>query len=179
MSDDRPFNTADGAAPDQPQVKLISQYIKDLSFENPNAPDMLVQFEQHQSRPDLHMDIGLNARKLGDTRYEVELKMTTHHKLDDKVVFVMELAYAGLFDVQHVPENQMQLLLMVYAPQLLFPFARRILADLTRDGGYKPLLLDPIDFAALFQAQMQKQRAEMQNDLVLSGNLGEGSKTIN
>ncbi len=144
-----------------PQVGIIAQYTKDMSFENPNAPTSFQ--EMANGKPQIDVNVNVNAKKLSEDSYEVELKLSASANNDGKIAFVAELVYAGLFGVRNVPEENMQALLLVQAPTILFPFARRVIADATRDGGYPPLLLEPIDFGMLYQqsvAQAQKAQGD-------------------
>lgn len=136
-----------------PQAGILSQYIKDLSFENPNAPQAFQNLSG--GKPQIDVNVNVNGRKLNDETYEVELKLQASAKDENgSNAFVVELLYAGLFGLRNVPDEVIQPFLLVQAPTILFPFARRIVADATRDGGYPPLLLDPIDFAGLYQNQL-------------------------
>ncbi len=137
----------------QPQVGILAQYVKDLSFENPNAPRSF----QMEGQPRIEVNVNVNARRAGDDVYEVELKITASAKHDEGVAFATELLYGGVFGLRNVPDEALEPFLIVEAPRLLFPFARRIIADATRDGGFPPLLLEPIDFAALYMAQREQQ----------------------
>lgn len=148
---------ADGAAGTAPQAGVIAQYTKDLSFENPNAPASFQTVANGQ--PKIDVNVGVNGRKLNEETYEVELKISATAKQDEGNTFVVELVYAGLFGLRNVPEDVIQPFMLVQAPAILFPFARRIIADATRDGGYPPLLLEPIDFGGLYQQQMAQQQA--------------------
>ena len=140
------------------QVGILGQYIKDLSFENPNPSKNLQSMSE--KKPNMEMNVGLNAQQIGEEAFEVDLKITATAKMEDEVVFVAELVYTGLFGLKNVPAEHMQPFLMVEAPNLLFPFARRIIADVTRDGGFPPLMLEPMNFAALYQQQMEQQATE-------------------
>jgi len=138
-----------------PRVQVVGQYIKDLSFENPSAPANLT------ARPQIELGVDLQARQLEREHYEVELKLRVSAKVEDKPAFLLELAYAGLFHLQNIPDEIRQQVLLIEAPHILFPFARRIVADMVRDGGMPPLMIEPIDFAALFRAkalEMQQMR---------------------
>lgn len=130
-----------------PRVQIIGQYVKDLSFENPGAPMTLT------ARPAIDLGVDLQARRLDPERYEVELKLRVSAKAEDKTVFLLELVYGGLFFIQSAPEELLQPILLIEGPHLLFPFARRIVADVIRDGGMPPLMIEPIDFAALYRAK--------------------------
>lgn len=132
-----------------PAVGLISQYVKDLSFENPNAPAVY----QWQGQPQIDVQFNIGANQVGDDAHEVILKIDVRATSADKVAFQVELAYAGLFGIRNIPEEQLQPFLLAEGPRLVFPFARRVLADAVRDGGFPPLLLDPIDFGALYMQQ--------------------------
>jgi len=133
----------------QPQVSILTQYVKDLSFENPNAPMSL----QMETAPRIEINVNVNARRANEDMYEVELKIEAKAFNGDSVAFVVELLYGGLFGLRNVPAEALEPFLVVEAPRILFPFARRIVADATRDGGYPPLLLEPIDFATLYMQQ--------------------------
>ncbi|MDE2463797.1 MAG: protein-export chaperone SecB [Alphaproteobacteria bacterium] len=136
------------------RIQVIGQYVKDLSFENPAAPMGL------NVRPNIDLGVDLQARRLDDTRYEVELKLRVGAKADDKPVFLMELSYGGLFLIENVPAEILQQVLLIEAPHLLFPFARRIVADCVRDGGMPPLMIEPIDFASLYRARMEQNETQ-------------------
>ena len=153
-------NGAKQSDPNSPQVGVIMQYVKDLSFENPNAPQSFNIPEGE--KPNIEVNINVNGRKIGEdtegtSTYEVELKVTASSEVTGSKAFVVELVYAGLFALKNMPEDALQPFMLVQAPVMLFPFARRVIADATRDGGYPPLLLDPIDFASLFQQQAAQE----------------------
>lgn len=135
-------------AGNQPQVAIIAQYIKDLSFENPGAPALMSQ------GPAIDLGVDLQARRGDAEHFEVELKLRVTAKHGEKVAFLMELSYAGLFRIVGVPDEMLQPLLLIQAPHMIFPFARRIVADVVRDGGMPPLMVDPIDFAGLYQSKL-------------------------
>ncbi len=144
-------------APAQARVQIIGQYVKDLSFENPGAPGALTQ------RPQVDFGVDLQARRLDNDHFEVELKMRANATIDAKPVFLMELIYAGLFRLENVPEDVLQQVLLIEAPHILFPFARRIVADVVRDGGMPPMMIEPIDFAALYRAKMAENQIRQAN----------------
>lgn len=137
-----------------PQVGILTQYVKDLSFENPNAP-MVYQW-QDQPRIDVQFNIGSNA--VSDDVYEVSLKIEVQAKVGEQTAFAVELVYAGLFGLRNIPAEQLQPFLLAEAPRILFPFARRVISDAVRDGNFPPLMLEPIDFGALYMAQAQQQQ---------------------
>lgn len=147
-----------------PAVGLISQYVKDLSFENPNAPEVF----QSQTTPEINVQFDIAANQVADDAHEVTLKIEVRAETEGRVTFLVEIAYAGLFGVRNVPLDALQPFLLGEAPRLLFPFARRVVADTIRDGGFPPLLLEPIDFNGLYQQQSAQRDAQLQ-----SGNFGQ------
>jgi len=151
-----PETPATNGADNQPQVGILAQYVKDLSFENPNAPRSF----QTASQPQIEINVNVQAKRAGDDLYEVDLKIEASAKTADGVSFIVDLLYGGLFGLRNVPEEAIEPFCVVEAPRILFPFARRIIADATRDGGFPPLLLEPIDFASLYMAQRQAQLGE-------------------
>ena len=136
----------------QPRVQVMGQYVKDLSFENPGAPNALNQ------RPAVEFGVDLQAKRLDGLHYEVELKMRANANVEGKPVFLLELVYAGVFRLENLPEEVVQQVLLVEAPHILFPFARRIVADMVRDGGMPPMMVEPIDFAALYRAKLAENQ---------------------
>jgi preprotein translocase subunit SecB len=138
---------AAGSEP-MPNLQVVAQYIKDLSFENPGAPANLT------SRPQIDFGVDLQARRGDGEHFEVEMKIRVDAKAGDKPLFLLELVYAGLFRLTNIPAEALQQVLLIQAPFVLFPFARRIVADVVRDGGMPPLMIEPIDFVALYQAKM-------------------------
>ena len=139
-----------------PAIGLISQYVKDLSFENPNAPAVY----QWQDAPQVDVQFNIAADSVGENLYEVTLKIDVTSKTDQGTSFVIDLKYAGLFGVRNVPDDQLQPFFLAEAPRILFPFARRVVADAVRDGGFPPLLLDPVDFPGLFMQQALAAQGE-------------------
>ncbi|MDZ7588967.1 MAG: protein-export chaperone SecB [Parasphingorhabdus sp.] len=144
-----------------PQVGVLSQYVKDLSVENPNAPDVY----QWEGQPQIDIQFNIGSKKISDDVHEVELKIQATAHADKGVAFAVELLYCGLFGLRNVTDEQAHPFVYAEAPRLLFPFARAILADAVRDAGFPPLMLEPIDFAALYL----QQRAASQEQ----GNAGE------
>lgn len=128
-----------------PGLQIMVQYVRDLSFENPGAPSFA------DMQPDISVNANVGARKLSDTDFEVGLKFRIEAKKEDAVQFITELEYCGVFRLVNIPEADIRPVLLIEAPRQLFPFARSVLADATRDGGYPPIMLDPIDFMALYQ----------------------------
>jgi preprotein translocase subunit SecB len=143
-----------------PQIGIISQYVKDLSFENPNSPAVY----QWQVQPQIDVQFNIGANKAAEDVHEVVLKIEVRASGDQGVAFAVELAYAGLFGIRNVPEDQIQPFCYAEAPRLLFPFARRVLADAVRDGGFPPLMLEPIDFAGLYMQQAQQAQQLQQGE---------------
>lgn len=137
---------------ESPPLVVTAQYIKDLSFEAPAAPEVIQRMQT--TRPDITINIDVQAVPLKDTAYEVVLNMRAECKVEQKVAFIMELVYAGSFNIR-VPREHLQAVLLVECPRLLFPFARGILANLSREGGFPPVLLGPVDFVAMYQKQME------------------------
>lgn len=151
-----------------PAIGLLSQYVKDLSFENPNAPACY----QWTSQPQVDVQFNIGSDIVGDNVHETSLKIDIEAKHPEGRGFVIDLTYAGLFGVRNVPEEQVKAFMLAEAPALLFPFARRVIADAVRDGGFMPLLLDPIDFRGLFLAQQAQQMAEQDGGLAEAEPLG-------
>jgi preprotein translocase subunit SecB len=137
----------------QPSMRILGQYLKDLSFENPNAPQALAP---QQSQPDINIAVNVNARNLAPTDFEVELHLDAKATSEGKVIFASELLFAGVFRMENFPANMLHAAVLIECPRMLFPFARQILADATRNGGFPPLMLDPIDFAGMYQKRMQQ-----------------------
>ena len=158
MADETGAPEGGNGADTMPQVGLISQYVKDLSFENPNAPAVY----QWQGQPKIDIQFNIGSTKVADDVFEVVLKIDVRAEAEDKVAFQVELAYAGLFGLRNIPAEQLQPFLLAEAPRLVFPFARRVLADAVRDGGFPPLMLEPIDFAGLYVQQAQASGGEPQ-----------------
>jgi len=139
----------------EPQLGVLAQYLKDLSFENPNAPQSMTI----QGQPQIKIEVNVNANQMAETDYEVTLELEAHAEHEGQAVFHVELAYAGVFRLVNIPEEMMGPAVLIECPRMLFPFARRILADATRDGGFPPLMLDPIDFAGMYAQRMQQAEA--------------------
>ena len=139
-----------------PQLNVLTQYIKDFSFENPNAPRSLTPPQQ---QPAINIQINVNVKALAETDYEVELKIEGKADSAGSVLFGFDLTYAGVFRIQNVAQESMHPLVMIECPRLLFPFAREIVATSVRNGGFPPLLLDPVDFVALYQQRAGQTQA--------------------
>lgn len=141
---------ANGAAP---SMNILAQYLKDLSFENPNAPQSLMQ---NENQPQIDISVNVNANTLAPTDYEVELQLGVKAMIGSEAVFQAEMEYAGVFRLENIPEEHMHPIVLIECPRMLFPFARHILADAIRNGGFPPLMLDPIDFASMYHQRMQE-----------------------
>jgi preprotein translocase subunit SecB len=139
------------------QIQVLAQYVKDLSFENPAAPMSL-----QGQKPALEVGVDVQARGLGVDQYEVSIRVRADAKSANQTIFVCELTYAGVFMLKNISQENIQPVLLIECPRQLFPFARRVVADTTRDGGFPPLLLDPIDFLTLYRAQMAQQKSQPQ-----------------
>ena len=147
----KPGNVPEGAPAG---IFINAQYLKDLSFENPNPLESL----KDADKPEIKVTVNTIVKKLPDNAFEVTLDIKTEAKNKDKIAFIAEVSYAGIFTLNKVPTEHEKPLLLIEAPRMLFPFARNILAETTRDGGYPPLMLNPIDFAALFRKQTEKEK---------------------
>lgn len=145
------------AAPSGPQRRALSvmaQYIRDLSFENPSNAAA-----QGKPQIDLRVDVSATPHASNEQTFEVSLKLGARAEGDADTMFICELDYAGLFRMENIAEQDVEPMLLVECPRLLFPFARRIIADVTREGGFPPLMVDPVDFAALYLSERNKQPA--------------------
>ena len=161
MSSDGTAAPANQGQPAMPNLQVVGQYIKDLSFENPGVSNAI------SDRPQIELAVDLNAARMAEKdMFEVELKIRVDAKSEGRPLFLLEVAYAGAFRLTNVPDQgTQQMILLIQAPHMLFPFVRRIVADVVRDGGMPPLMIEPIDFAGLFrskQAQMQQFRSGAQ-----------------
>ena len=151
-----------GASQDNtPQMNVLAQYTKDLSFENPNAPRSLTS---QQGAPEISIQVNVNMRQLAASDFEIELVLEGSAVEGTNTLFRFELTYGGVFRVQNVPEQDLHPILMIECPRLLFPFAREIVANAIRGGGFPPLLIDPIDFVSLYRQRL----AENENQPTVS-----------
>jgi preprotein translocase subunit SecB len=159
MADDTIGNSA-GAAPASPsepqQLLLNAQYIKDLSFENPRAPQSLIQ---QTAQPDVEINVDVKARNLGPEVFEVVLTINATARVQGEPVFLVELAYGSVVTVRNTPAELLPALVLVETPRIVFPFARAVIANATRDGGFPPLMINPIDFAELLRRQQADTQA--------------------
>ena len=155
------INVQNGAQPnvqEQAERQLIvhAQYIKDFSFENPNAPKVLMK---NFGQPDVEINVSVSAKLIGDSQYEVLLNIGAKAVADETLMFLVDLTYAGLVSPQGVTGDDINPLIMIEAPRLLFPFARALISDATRDGGFMPLNIQPVDFVAVYQHSLERQAA--------------------
>ena len=138
-----------------PQISALAQYIKDLSAENPSAPQVF----QWQDTPQLDVQFNLNVNRVSEDVHEVVLRVELKATSDQGAHFLVDLSYAGVFGLRNVPEDAFAPFLLVEGPRLLFPFARQIVADAVQNLGFPPVLLDPIDFASAYMAQLEQSGA--------------------
>ncbi|MFL0355566.1 protein-export chaperone SecB [Erythrobacter sp. GH1-10] len=149
-------NTGPNGADNQPTAAIITQYVKDLSVENPNAPGVF----QWQEQPKIDVQFNIGTEPAGNEVHEVALKINITATGEQGAHYIVELAYCGLVGIRNVPDDQAHAFLFAEAPRILFPFARRVVADAVRDAGFPPLLVDPIDFNGLYIQQLQQRRQQ-------------------
>ncbi|XSG81767.1 MAG: protein-export chaperone SecB [Methyloligella sp. ZOD6] len=160
MADEtQPGESGEEAASGGTQVTLnvLAQYIKDLSFESPNAPKSL---QSAGSQPRLEVSVNVQASGSGEDLYEVALSLEAHARSDESVVYNIELIYGGMFRIKGASQEILQPILFIDCPSILFPFARRVIADVSRDGWFPPLMLDPIDFRTLYRRNLENAQKE-------------------
>lgn len=155
-----PDQTSQAQAAGAPMIRVLAQYVKDLSFENPG----LFASQQANTAPEIELgiDVKVEPGPPQDAIFAVELRLSARAKRQETVVFIAELVYAGVFQLQDAKRDDIEPLLLIECPRLLFPFARRIIADITREGGHPPLMIDPIDFVSLYRQQRARAEAEAQ-----------------
>jgi preprotein translocase subunit SecB len=141
---------------EQPRLMMHSQFLQDMSFENPKGASAFTKGEQH---PQVKLNMHVDSRKLGETTYEVALKITGDASKDDERAFLVEIDYRGVFSITNADDNVAQPMLMIEGPRMLFPFARRIIADAVRDGGFPPLMLEPVDFLSVYRQRVAQVQA--------------------
>lgn len=142
-----------------PSLNVLAQYIKDFSFENPHSPHSL---RPRETQPEINININVNANPLSETDFEVELKIDAAAGQDADTMFNVELTYGGVFRLVNMPQETVGPAVLIECPRLLFPFARQIISEATRNGGFPPLMIDPVDFAALFQQRMAEEQVKSQ-----------------
>ncbi|MEM6414662.1 MAG: protein-export chaperone SecB [Pseudomonadota bacterium] len=141
-------------------LRVLAQYLKDLSFESPRAPNI---FAQQQNPPHISVNVDVNARAIGETQYEVELTVGAKATGGDDAIFVAETTYAGAFEIIGVPKDQVEPILLIECPRLLFPFLRQVLAETTQAGNFPPVMLDPIDFFSIYEQRKREANKSPQN----------------
>ena len=139
------------------QAQVVGQYIKDLSFENPNIGKLMGGPGED---PNMKLEINVNAQSMGDNLYESAINLRAHATNKDGTIYILETVYAGLFRIKNIPQETLEPFLLVNCPALIFPFLRRLVGDISREGGFPPLMLDPIDFAGLFMQRQKQMMAE-------------------
>lgn len=139
------------------QAQVVAQFIKDLSFENPNVEKLL---SGPGENPNMKLEVNVNARRMNEDRYESAIDFTAHATNQTGTIYQLEVVYAGIFQIKNIPEEALEPFLLINCPALLFPYLRRLASDLTREGGFPPLLLDPIDFASLYMRRKQEGEAQ-------------------
>jgi preprotein translocase subunit SecB len=142
---------------DGPQLNALAQYAKDISFENPNAPRSL---QPQTESPQIGIQVNVNAKQLAETEFEVDLSLEGSAKIGTEVLFAFELTYAGVFRVKNIPADQLHPVVMIECPRLLFPFAREIVGNSVRNGGFPPLMIDPVDFVSLYRQKLSEQQPQ-------------------
>ncbi len=152
MSDTSTTPADNGGDISQPGFRILAQFVRDLSFENPLAPDSL-RADAQGLQPQIDIGVEMNARGRQDGLFEVDLKLSAQAKRGENVAFHVELLYGGLFQITGVAESEVEAVLMIECPRYLFPYARRMIADVTGEGGFPPFQLDPIDFAGIYAAR--------------------------
>lgn len=139
----------------EPIFAVLTQYLKDFSFENPSAPSSL---RPREKTPQIDININVNADPIGDDNYDVVLSLSVKANDDAETLFHVELIYGGVFHIKNIPQEHVMPLVFIECPRLLFPFVRQIVSDATQNGGFPPLWIDPIDFAALFQKRIAEEQ---------------------
>ncbi|MBF9029328.1 protein-export chaperone SecB [Rhodobacterales bacterium HKCCE3408] len=156
MAEENGAAQPEGQTPTLPKMQVVAQYVRDLSFEN-----IAVQKQvQASGQPEIKVQVGLDAKKRTETQFEVLVKLSVESKTKEdtpQTLFLMELEYGGIFTIENVPENQLHPFLMIECPRMLFPFIRRVVHDVTRDGGFPPLNLENIDFMAIYRSELQRR----------------------
>jgi preprotein translocase subunit SecB len=150
---------ADEQAAAAPSMNLIGQYIRDLSFENPGAPASIMT---GGANPGFQVSINVGVKKQADDIFAVELTLNAKAEREKVVLFAVELVYGGVFRLRNVPEAQLAPLLMIECPRLIFPFARQVLANVTQQGGFPPLMMEPVDFTAIYRQNLAALAAQQQ-----------------
>jgi preprotein translocase subunit SecB len=148
----------EGQAAELPGIRILAQFVRDFSFENPRAPEAL---RAGAAQPQIDLGVEMNARGREDGLFEVDLKLSARASRDDGALFVIELLYGGVFQITGVGAEDIEPVLLIECPRYLFPFARRIIADITAEGGFPPFMLDPIDFAGVYAARKAEEAQQV------------------
>jgi len=159
MADETQGEGAPQQSGNPPSMNMVGQYIRDLSFENPGAPGTLLG---GPSNPAFNVSISVGVKKQNEEVYAVELTLNAKANREETLLFNVELVYGGLFRLRNIPEAQLSGLLMIECPRLIFPFARQVLASVTQQGGFPPLMMEPVDFAAIYRQNLAKLAAQQQ-----------------
>ena len=149
-------NNTENTEQQQVAIAINAQFVKDISFEAPHVPQI---FTELKSNPEINVNVDVQAGKIQDTVYQVDLKIKAEAKVEDKVAFLCEVEYGCIATVQVAPEH-IETILLIEIPRLLFPFARNIIADLTRESGFPPLMINPIDFVGLYHKRLEELKKE-------------------
>jgi preprotein translocase subunit SecB len=150
---------ADAATQESPVFQIQRLYLKDLSLEQPNSPQILLE----QQQPQVDINLGVGAEQVADGIFEVTVTATVTTKVQDKVLFLVEAKQAGIFEIRHVPQDQMQGIISIVCPQMIYPYLRAIVSDICTRAGFPPILLTEVNFQAMFQAQQEQQAAQQAN----------------
>lgn len=157
--EDKVEEQAEAAQPTAPRMQIVNQYIRDLSFENVAAQNN----KNNSAQPDISVQVNLDARKGQENQYEVIQKLTVTAKAEEETIFLLEIDYAGIFVIENISDEQLHPFLMIECPRMLFPFVRRIVRDVTADGGFPPLNVDNIDFIQLYRQELARLSTEQKN----------------
>ncbi len=152
-----PGNVEQAAAGGAPNLSVLTQYVKDFSFENPGAPQSL---RARQTAPAINISIGVQSAPAGTNEFEVELRIDARAVDGQTVLFAIELVYAGIFRFTNIPAEQSRAVALIECPRLLFPFARQVVSEASRNGGFPPLLIDPVDFVAMYRQQIAQEAGQ-------------------
>ncbi len=159
---------AEAANPNAPVFQIQRMYLKDLSLEQPNSPQLLLE----QAQPQVDINLGMNAAPVIDGIYEVTLTATVTTKVKDKVLFLVEAKQAGIFEIRNVPDDQMQGIVGIVCPQMIYPYLRAVVSDVCTRAGFPPILLTEVNFQAMFEAQQAQAQAQAQANGAASANGG-------
>ena len=156
MSDVETATDVAPEAPASPGIRILAQYVRDLSFENPRAPASLMA----DGAPKIDLEVELNAQRNDTNQFQLEMKLVVGATRGEEVAFQVELVYGGVFQIDGVPEEGIEQVLLIECPRYLFPFAREVVARVTADGGFPPFRMEPLDFAGIYMARQQQVAAQ-------------------